>query len=394
MNDMMLHTRNLIIAPASPDDIDSILSLWNDPAVMRAVGYPEGLGVNRNDILGRLRAQQPAMLDYLLTVKHTGDGAVMGQAMMHAPSEGGISDTDIKLFPNCRHRGYGTEVKHALIHYLFTKTACRAVQATPNLSNIPSIRMQESVGAIRLGRGRCQFPDTLRVPTCPVDYWLYRRYKAQAPFTDIRHRRFNYAAVVPAAGRSSRMGRMKQLLPWPPGTRHAMTVIESTVNSLILAGCDPVIVITGHAGDRVRQRLDAWPVQCADNPDPSAPMGTSVSLGAMELQTLLSKPEYQARSTAVLLLPGDHPGVAPDTIRTLIESHEIEPGTIHLPEHNGRTGHPALFPPAATPYLLKPDPDHGLRALIHSDIFSVHRHPLQDPGVHKNLDYPDDYQAD
>ncbi|HPQ39164.1 MAG TPA: GNAT family N-acetyltransferase [bacterium] len=387
-----LHTHRLTVAPALSHDSEFIAALWNHPAVMTHVGFPDGLGVTPEDIQQRLREEKPSLMEYLLAVRRKDTGTIIGQAMMHAPSRNGICETDIKLMPAFQGQGYGTEIKRALVDYLFTETSCRAVQASPNVTNIPSIRMQETVGAVRLGRGRCQFHPGMTVATHPVDYWLYRCYKNTPEFTDIRHRQFRYAALVPAAGRASRMGRIKQLLPWPPDGSTGMSVIESTVHSLLLAGCDPVIIITGHAGESVREVLSPWPVSCAENSDSLAPMGSSVHIGMVHLDKLLENSTDTHSPIAVMLLPGDHPGVDPDTIRSLIEAHETRPNIIHLPRHHNRTGHPALFPPDAHPYLLDPDPHNGVRGLIHSGMFEVMDHSFEDPGIHINLDTPEDYR--
>ncbi|MBN1297575.1 nucleotidyltransferase family protein, partial [bacterium] len=162
-------------------------------------------------------------------------------------------------------------------------------------------------------------------------------------------------------------------------------------NSLLLAGCDPVIVVTGYRENEIIDRLTDWPVQIIGGANPDWPMSDSVrrAIEAVGRDTSGAKP---AETTpAVLVLPGDHPAVDPDAIRTLIEAHESHPGTIHLPVFAGRSGHPALFPPEAFAALATPDPDLGLRALLHNGPFPVIRHRIDDPGIMRNLDTPADY---
>jgi RimJ/RimL family protein N-acetyltransferase len=60
---------------------------------------------------------------------------------------------------------------------LFSHTACVAVQATPNVANVASIRMQEAVGGVRTGEGVGEFPESMRSYTHPVHYYIYRVYR-------------------------------------------------------------------------------------------------------------------------------------------------------------------------------------------------------------------------
>jgi len=381
---MNLRNRRILIKPAEIRDAEIIAELWNDPDIMAPVGFPDGLCVSTDDIHKKLTAKPASMLNYILSVRLIESDCVIGQALMHSPDTDGIGVTDIKLLKKYQGKGFGTEVKQTLINYLFQNTPCHAVEGTPNLSNLASISMQEAVGGIRIGRGRHQFQSETKLRTTPVDYWIYRCYKQIPPYADIRNRRIRYAAIVPAAGRSSRMGKFKPLLPWPPG-ESAYCVLESTINSLMQAGIDPIIIVTGHRNEDVSNRLKDWPVQCIHNPDSQAPMGSSISLAAKSLK------QY-SRDTAILLLPGDHPQVNPETIRMLIQSGEKQPEAIHVPVFNGKGGHPALFPSACRAELESPDPDQGLRAIIHGNKYPVIRWDVQDSGVVKNLDHPEDYR--
>jgi RimJ/RimL family protein N-acetyltransferase len=60
---------------------------------------------------------------------------------MHLPDDDGIASTDIKLLPAYWGQRYGSEIKKGLVDYLFTNTDCLAVEASPNVNNIASIRL-------------------------------------------------------------------------------------------------------------------------------------------------------------------------------------------------------------------------------------------------------------
>ncbi|MCD4655767.1 GNAT family N-acetyltransferase, partial [bacterium] len=169
---MSIRSKRLLIKPAEISDAGTIVNLWNDPDIMTQVGFPEGLGVSDDDICSKLQSKPAGMLDFILSVRLAESGCTIGQAIMHAPTTDGIGSTDIKLLKKYQGKGFGSEVKQALIDYLFENTSCHAVEGSPNLSNTASIRMQEAVGAIRIGRGKCQFQSGMKLKTAPVDYWI------------------------------------------------------------------------------------------------------------------------------------------------------------------------------------------------------------------------------
>ena len=55
------------------------------------------------------------------------------------------------------------------------------------------------------------------------------------------------AAIVLAAGESTRMGRLKQLLPWDD-----TTLVDWQVRQALEAGADDVVVVLGHAAETIR----------------------------------------------------------------------------------------------------------------------------------------------
>ena len=164
---LVFETERLRVRLATPEDSPLIYELWTSPEVMRSVGYPGGLPVTVQEVRERIE-RDPAVLDSLLIVETTG-GEPIGQCLAGRPDDQGIAETDIKLLPDQWGRGYGTEVKQGLLDYLFTHTDCAAVEATPNVGNAASIRMQEAVGGERVGEGVFESPGAT-----PVRHYVYR----------------------------------------------------------------------------------------------------------------------------------------------------------------------------------------------------------------------------
>lgn len=148
--------------------------LWTNPRVMTNVGFPQGLRTTREEIQRQIEAQGDSEFDQLLVVVLRATGQCMGECKMGHPNDEGVSETDVKLFPEFWGHKYGVEVKRALVSHLFTHTDCVAVEATPNVDNIASIKMQEAVGGVRIEEAVYEFPEHMRDFTTPVHYYVYR----------------------------------------------------------------------------------------------------------------------------------------------------------------------------------------------------------------------------
>jgi len=169
-----LETGRLLVRRAAEEDADLFLALWTDPRIMASVGFPEGLRIDAEKMRDRIRLQGDGLLEVLLVVVEKATGKPIGECFMHGPDEAGVAGTDVKLLPAFQGKGYGTEVKRALLSFLFTTTDSIAVEATPNVGNEASIRMQEAVGGVRTGEGTFESPPGGRDVTHAVRHFVYR----------------------------------------------------------------------------------------------------------------------------------------------------------------------------------------------------------------------------
>ena len=96
--------------------------------------------------------------DHLLIVELKSNHQAIGECKMSTPNSDGVATTDVKLLPETWGNGYGVEIKRGLLNHLFANTDCIAAEATPNVNNVASIRMQEAVGGIRVGENPTPFP--------------------------------------------------------------------------------------------------------------------------------------------------------------------------------------------------------------------------------------------
>lgn len=177
---MILQTRRLTVRRALPQksDIELYYNLWTDPQVMHNVGFPDGLSISREDIDKQLQSQSESEFDRLLVVELTESAIPIGECKLGAPDSTGIAHTDIKLLPHYWGQGLGSELKPALLEYLFKNTDCKIVQATPNLENTASQKMQEAAGLRRVGQDVYRFPENMRVYTRAVHHYIYQISRA------------------------------------------------------------------------------------------------------------------------------------------------------------------------------------------------------------------------
>lgn len=186
--------------------------------------------------------------------------------------------------------------------------------------------------------------------------------------------------VILAAGRGRRMGRTKQLVPWP--TPEGEKPLVAAAYDAVRPICDAMVVVLGHEADSVAAALGARSFRRADS-DPDAPMFASIRAG------LRAARELDATAT-VVLQPGDHPEVAPATLDALVHRSELRAALAIIPEHNGRGGHPALIPPAVVESLIARDCPGGLGGFWWEHPELCDRMPTADASVLRDIDAPSD----
>lgn len=176
-NTPVFETERLVVRIATVQDVDLYVALWTNPRVMANVGFPHGLRVTQGELIDRLQKQGPSEFDQLLVVELKASGQAIGECKMSRPNDERIAETDVKLLPEFWGHRYGVEVKRGLLAHLFAHTGCVAVQASPNVDNVASIKMQEAVGGVRVSEGVYEFPESMRAFTTPVHHYIYRVYR-------------------------------------------------------------------------------------------------------------------------------------------------------------------------------------------------------------------------
>jgi molybdenum cofactor cytidylyltransferase len=189
------------------------------------------------------------------------------------------------------------------------------------------------------------------------------------------------AAIILAAGTSSRMGPNRHKLLLPLGQR---PVLLHVIEAALASQARPIIVVVGHQASQVRAILDPYrhhpDVQVVENTDYQQGMSTSLRTG---IRTLLSynidnntTPANASpiRPVAALIALGDQPLISGELLNRLIDSYMIGEKKIVAPRYQGRRGNPVLFDARFFPELMEVSGDEGGRSVIqrHSqDISSI-----------------------
>jgi molybdenum cofactor cytidylyltransferase len=158
------------------------------------------------------------------------------------------------------------------------------------------------------------------------------------------------AGIILAAGRSSRLGRPKQLLPL-----HGEPLIRHTIGRVLASSLDQVILVVGHEAEQVRDVVADLPVETVHNPDAAAGQSTSVRAGLAALS-----PDVEA---AIFIL-GDQPGIDPKVIDALIAAWRESRSPVVVPRYEDRMGNPVLFDRRVFPELAALDGDSGARPVV------------------------------
>lgn len=191
-------------------------------------------------------------------------------------------------------------------------------------------------------------------------------------------------AIIPAAGRSRRMGQPKLLLPWGDAT-----VIEHVLAVWRASRVDHVVVIVDPRDDALARLCAQCGTQVVVPETPPAEMKDSVQLGLTWAQA-----HNPANDDAFLVAPADMPALTHEIIDRLIDAHvqsltHSGGPSIRAPRYGARRGHPVLFPWPLSAEVPRLGAGEGLNVL-------VARHGVEyveatEDAIAEDFDTPEDY---
>lgn len=200
----------------------------------------------------------------------------------------------------------------------------------------------------------------------------------------VREVQARVGAVVLAAGRSTRMGQVKQLLPWGRST-----MLGEVIGKLRQTAVSEIILVTGHARAEVEQAAQ-WAaagdsrVRCVFNPDfAESEMARSLQVGLRALSPNIH---------AALVALADQPNLDPNLAEAIIQRWREMQAEVTAPVHAGQRGHPLLFDRVLWPKIftlpLNANPREAVQAAA-----TFEKVETASAASWADIDTPDDYAA-
>jgi molybdenum cofactor cytidylyltransferase len=189
--------------------------------------------------------------------------------------------------------------------------------------------------------------------------------------------------LIPAAGKSTRMGRPKLLLPLA-----GRTILEHVITAVREAGIDSTLVVVGpHVPDLVLLAETAGAdvlVLGEQTPD----MRATVEQGLRWLERHFSP----LPDDGWLLLPADHPTIHSAVIRDLMDARQRNPqASLVVPTYQGQRGHPALLAWSHVAALKAFPEGLGLNLYLRQHAVQTLEVPVASADILWDLDTPEDY---
>ena len=199
-----------------------------------------------------------------------------------------------------------------------------------------------------------------------------------------------FAGLILAAGESSRMGRDKALLPWPPAsgieTQSTDTFLSAAIKSLNLS-TDFVLVVAGQNDAALAPVAYINGASMILNPDPSRGQFSSLQVGLREVLN-------RGRDATIITLV-DRPPASAATVQKLRDAFEAAPDSVWglVPEFSGKHGHPFIAGRDLIERFLREPVAGNAREVEHRYQEHIQYLAVDDRNVALNINTPDDYAA-
>ncbi len=189
------------------------------------------------------------------------------------------------------------------------------------------------------------------------------------------------AAIVLAAGLSTRMGQPKLLMDWG-----GKTVLQTVLLTLNTAGIETIHVVIGANRDLIEDSILAlsFPVELVFNPYFSnGEMTDSIKVGIASIPRDVS---------AVMIVLGDQPQMKLEVVKGVLDIYQKSGAKIIVPSYQFRRGHPWLIERTLWSDLENLNPSFTMRDFLRKHQDEIHYLEVDTPTVLQDLDTPQDYQ--
>lgn len=197
---------------------------------------------------------------------------------------------------------------------------------------------------------------------------------------DYLGKRKKVSAVILAAGKSTRMGQQKLLMPYQNST-----IIKSIVDKSLNSSAVQTIVVLGSHKDEIKKELNNYNVNFIENKLFEIGMLSSIQAGLSAVDK---------KSDGILVLLGDQPMVSEIIINQLITSFQKTTKGLIIPTYNGKRGHPVLIHSKYKDSIHQLNTAIGLRELFLNNGKDILEVEVQSDSILKDIDTPEDYKRE
>jgi molybdenum cofactor cytidylyltransferase len=184
--------------------------------------------------------------------------------------------------------------------------------------------------------------------------------------------------IILAAGISSRIGEIKQLLAF-----RETTVLGQVLENVGRSRLDEVVVVLGHGAEEIRKAVNVDRAKLVVNEFYEQGQSTSLRAGLAAVSEDVE---------AVMFILGDQPLVGPEVIHALMDGYCRSKASIVLPTYQDRRGNPVMVDRGLFPRVESITGDVGARVLFDDYEEAIVEIPVQDDSIHFDLDTWEDYE--
>ncbi|MBX9681275.1 MAG: nucleotidyltransferase family protein [Gemmataceae bacterium] len=187
--------------------------------------------------------------------------------------------------------------------------------------------------------------------------------------------------LVPAAGKSVRMGRPKLLLEW-----RGKPILAHVLEALSLGGVETTLVVVRPGDTELRDAAENAGADVLMLPAETPDMKATILAGLDELQST----KIPSDDDGFLLVPADHPTLDAEIVRTLLA--ESAGGSTVVPTCNGKRGHPTWIAWRHVSHLHRLGADEGLNTYLRRHADGIREIDWPNGEILRDLDTPADFE--
>ncbi|WP_186757746.1 nucleotidyltransferase family protein [Echinicola salinicaeni] len=191
----------------------------------------------------------------------------------------------------------------------------------------------------------------------------------------VKPKEIDFNILILAAGKSTRLGRAKQLLKFK-----GKSLLQNTIDACADLGSKEIIVVLGAHSDQIKSQLDLNKISLLYNPDYESGLASSISIGMKYLE---------GQSKATLILVCDQAYIHARHLQNLVNTWRNHITKIICSSYSQTIGVPAIFPSTYYNDLMHLKGDKGAKMILLKHKYNLISLPFE--GGEVDIDTEQDY---